>query len=67
MYGDSNLTADYLTGRLRRQLQARFGDGGHGYVALSRPWEWYSHNDVHHDGDWKKWKAVATSTRLTCT
>ncbi|HEY8075874.1 MAG TPA: GDSL-type esterase/lipase family protein [Labilithrix sp.] len=62
MYGDSNLTADYLTGRLRRKLQERFGDGGHGYVALAHPWDWYSHNDVHHDGDWKKWKPVATST-----
>jgi hypothetical protein len=62
MFGDSNLTADATTGRLRRQLQARFGDGGHGYVALSRPWEWYSHNDVHHDGTWKSWKQIATST-----
>ena len=62
MFGDSNLTADATTGRLRRQLQARFGDGGHGYVALSRPWEWYSHNDVHHDGTWKQWKQIATST-----
>ena len=62
MFGDSNLTADATTGRLRRQLQARFGDGGHGYVALSRPWEWYSHNDVHHDGTWKSFKQIATST-----
>ncbi|MBX3192902.1 MAG: hypothetical protein KF819_38310 [Labilithrix sp.] len=64
MYGDSNLTADATTGRLRRQLQARFGDGGHGYVALARPWAWYSHNDVHHDGKWKMpaLKQIATST-----
>jgi lysophospholipase L1-like esterase len=62
MYGDSNLTADATTGRLRRQLQARFGDGGHGYVALSQPWAWYSHNDVHHDGTWKLFRQIATST-----
>jgi hypothetical protein len=62
MYGDSNLTADAMSGRMRRQLQGRFGDGGHGYVALARPWEWYSHNDIHHDGHWKMWKQVATST-----
>src|SRR5206468_11230976 len=62
MYGDSNLTADAMSGRMRRQLQGRFGDGGHGYVALARPWEWYSHNDIHHDGHWKLWKQVATST-----
>ena len=53
MYGDSSLTADAATGRMRRQLQGRFGDGGHGYVALAQPWPWYSHNDVHHDGTWK--------------
>ncbi len=53
MYGDSNLTADAESGRLRRQLSARFGDAGHGFVALAQPWGWYSHNDVHHDGTWK--------------
>ena len=65
MYGDSNLTADAATGRMRRQLQGRFGDGGHGYVALSQPWPWYSHNDVHHDGNWKSpsWRQIATSNR----
>ncbi|MBS2017346.1 MAG: hypothetical protein JST00_30965 [Deltaproteobacteria bacterium] len=63
MYGDSNLTADAETGRLRRQLQGRFGDGGHGFVAMAQPWPWYSHNDVHHDGTWKhpKVRQLATS------
>jgi len=63
MYGDSNLTADAETGRLRRQLQGRFGDGGHGFVAMAQPWAWYSHNDVHHDGTWKhpKVRQLATS------
>ena len=51
-YGDSNLTSDFMTGHLRRELQARFGDGGHGFVALARPWAWYSHEDVHHHGTW---------------
>jgi len=62
MYGDSHLTADAGSGRLRRQLQGRFGDGGHGFVALSQPWAWYSHNDVHHDGTWKSFRQIATST-----
>lgn len=63
MYGDSNLTADAESGRLRRQLQGRFGDGGHGFVAMAQPWAWYSHNDVHHDGTWKnpKVRQLATS------
>lgn len=51
-YGDSNLTSDFMTGHMRRELQARFGDAGHGYVALARPWAWYSHEDVHHHGTW---------------
>lgn len=62
MYGDSNLTMDELTGRLRRELQKRFGDGGHGFVALDIPWHWYQHQDVHHDGQWKYFKHIATST-----
>ena len=62
MYGDSHLTADAGSGRLRRQLQGRFGDAGHGFVALSQPWAWYSHNDVHHDGTWKAFRQIATST-----
>ena len=62
MYGDSNLTMDELTGRMRRELQKRFGDGGHGFVALAIPWHWYQHEDVHHDGQWEYFKQIATST-----
>lgn len=62
MYGDSNLTMDELTGRMRRELQKRFGDGGHGFVALAIPWHWYQHQDVHHDGQWDYFKQIATST-----
>ena len=62
MYGDSNLTMDELTGRMRREFQKRFGDGGHGFVALAIPWHWYQHQDVHHDGQWKYFKQIATST-----
>jgi lysophospholipase L1-like esterase len=62
MYGDSNMTMDYITGQMRRTLQARFGDAGHGYVALGRPWPWYLHQDVRHDVDLQKWRMFATST-----
>jgi hypothetical protein len=51
-YGDSNLTSDFMTGHMRRALQTRFGDAGHGFVALARPWAWYSHEDIHHHGTW---------------
>ena len=36
-YGDSNLTEDLLTGEMRRVLQARYDDAGHGYVAFDKP------------------------------
>lgn len=47
-YGDSLLTSDFLSGTARRALQDRFGEGGHGFVAIANPWEWYFHNDVSH-------------------
>jgi hypothetical protein len=63
VYGDSNMTPDFITGALRRELQARFGDAGHGFVAAIRPWPWYLHRDVVH-GVTKEgsWKVMATST-----
>lgn len=48
VYGDSNLTMDFMTGQMRRVLQQRFGDAGHGFVALARPWSHYRHMDVRH-------------------
>ncbi|MBI5479018.1 MAG: hypothetical protein HY906_09190 [Deltaproteobacteria bacterium] len=47
-YGDSAIVVDTITGAMRRRLQARFGDGGHGFVAVGRPWKWYRHLDVRH-------------------
>ncbi len=63
VYGDSNMTPDFITGSMRRELQARFGDGGHGFVAAVRPWPWYLHVDVLH-GVTKEgtWRVMATST-----
>ncbi len=45
-YGDSLLAVDFVTGTLRRQLQGRFGDAGHGYMPIANPWPGYFHNDV---------------------
>ena len=61
-YGDSNLTSDFMTAHLRRQLQGRFGDAGHGFVAFARPWAWYSHEDVHHFGTWPLWRQFDCTT-----
>ncbi len=48
VYGDSNLTRDFTTGGMRRLLQGKYGDAGHGFVALGRPWSHYKHLDVRH-------------------
>jgi len=38
-FGDSHTAADIETAVIRRALQARFGDGGRGFVAIGRPWK----------------------------
>jgi lysophospholipase L1-like esterase len=45
-YGDSIVASDFVTGTLRRRLQKRFGDAGHGFMLMANPWPGYSHNDV---------------------
>jgi len=47
-YGDSVITADLVSGTMRRLEQTKFGDAGHGFILLANPWEWYFHNDVSH-------------------
>lgn len=41
MYGASHTAADIYPSYLRAYLQSRFGDGGHGYVAVVRPSKFY--------------------------
>jgi lysophospholipase L1-like esterase len=43
-YGDSPTTADSITSDLRSLLQERFGDAGHGFVLIAKPWAWYNHH-----------------------
>ncbi len=45
-YGDSPITNDDITSTVRRRLQERFGDAGHGFVLVDRPWGWYRHDGV---------------------
>ena len=52
-YGDSHTAADYLTGAVRRRLEARFRAGGPGFVRVgTSP---YRHDGVRvlRDGKWK--------------
>ena len=59
-YGDSVITSDYVSGTMRRKMQAEFGDSGHGFILIANPWEWYFHNDVAH-GAGEGW----SSSRVT--
>lgn len=45
-FGDSHTAADIQTATVRRMLQARFGDGGRGFVAIGRPWKLWLQDGV---------------------
>jgi lysophospholipase L1-like esterase len=49
-FGDSPVTGDLISGDARARLQARFGDAGHGFIFVGRPWEWYNHRGVRLTG-----------------
>jgi len=53
-WGDSTIAADDITHTLRRRLQGRFGDGGHGFILTAKGHMPYRHKDVAHSG--KGWK-----------
>ncbi|MCI0489347.1 MAG: GDSL-type esterase/lipase family protein [Blastocatellia bacterium] len=48
-YGDSPITNDGITSTVRRRLQLKFGDAGHGFILIAKPWGWYGHVGVAHD------------------
>jgi hypothetical protein len=50
-FGDSVVASDFGTGTLRRLLDARFGDAGHGFVLVANAWPQYFHNDVYRVAD----------------
>ena len=54
-YGDSSIATDLITFTVRRRLQQRFGDGGHGFILVARGNMPYRHRDVVHraDSDWQ--------------
>jgi lysophospholipase L1-like esterase len=45
-YGDSPVTADSITADVRSLLQEHYGDAGHGFVLIAKPWAWYGHRGV---------------------
>ncbi|MCA9621362.1 MAG: hypothetical protein KC731_20205 [Myxococcales bacterium] len=45
-FGDSIVASDFVSGKLRRMLQSRFGDAGHGYALIANAWPGWFHIDV---------------------
>lgn len=65
VYGASHVAADVFTGRLRRELQGRFGDAGAGFVLPAHPWPSYRHGALEVLSSPRRWrgeKVRATST-----
>jgi len=58
-YGDSPTTADSITADVRRLLQARYGDAGHGFLLIAKPWAWYGHSGMKLEA--KGWKIQPAS------
>jgi len=60
-YGDSPTTADLITADARELLQAKFGNGGSGFILVAKPWAWYGHRGVDVSGTgWKIDTAVGS-------
>jgi len=47
-YGDSTIATDLVTHTVRRRMQRRFGDGGHGFILVSKGYLPYRHRDIVH-------------------
>jgi len=45
-FGDSMVASDYISSSLRRLLQQRFGDAGHGFCLVANAWPSYYHDGV---------------------
>lgn len=65
-FGDSHTAADIETSVVRRSLQARFGDGGRGFVALGKPYKAYLQDRVRcgMSSDWATAKATLAGDGL---
>lgn len=57
-YGDSTIAADYVTRTVRRMLQDKYGDAGHGFLLIGKPWPGYEHADVHYSEAYDGWKVA---------
>lgn len=57
-YGASHVASDLITGSIREELQARFGDAGHGLVLPAHPWPSYRHRGVDVESNRGRWSST---------
>ncbi len=57
-YGASHVASDLFTGYIRRELQERFGDSGHGFILPVHPWRSYRHRDIKIESDTDQWETL---------
>jgi len=64
-WGDSTIAADGITATIRRRLQHRFGDGGHGFHLGTRAWGSYRHQDMLHrsSDEWRHQSMLGSARR----
>ncbi len=55
-FGASHVASDLFTGYIRRELQTRYGDAGHGFLVPVHPWRTYRHRDINIESDGKRWE-----------
>jgi len=55
-YGDSNIATDLITSTIRENLQARFGDAGHGFVLAAKGYIPYKHRGVRQASNPEDWE-----------
>jgi lysophospholipase L1-like esterase len=56
-FGDSPISGDLISGEARTLLQDKFGDSGHGFILISKPWDFYYHENVSMEGD--GWEVIS--------
>jgi lysophospholipase L1-like esterase len=54
-YGDSSIATDLITSTIRENLQARFGDAGHGFVLAAKGYIPYKHRGVRQSSNPEAW------------
>ena len=55
-YGDSSIATDLITSTVRENLQARFGDAGHGFVLAAKGYIPYKHRGVRQSSNPDSWE-----------